>query len=159
MLFKEIVDTRTHARTHGRWTTDNGQSQKLTLSTLCQGELKTTTNYFVLETNTFLFLSAGKLSGRSQLMHFRKMLSAFSFLLFILVSQFSLGFKFNQQHLVSNWSLLLKGYAVITIFRTHGLAIQIAHKHHCVVIFFWSSGIMECTCMLFTFENGVPLMH
>ena len=27
--------------------------------------------------------------------------------------------------------------------------------HHCVVIFFWSSGIMECTCMLFTFENGV----
>jgi len=25
--------------------------------------------------------------------------------------------------------------------------------HHCVVIFFWSSGIMECTCMLFTFEN------
>jgi len=25
--------------------------------------------------------------------------------------------------------------------------------------FFWSSGIMECTCMLFTFENGVPLMR
>ena len=31
--------------------------------------------------------------------------------------------------------------------------------HHCVVIFFWSSGIMECTCMLFTFENRVPLMR
>jgi len=31
--------------------------------------------------------------------------------------------------------------------------------HHCVVIFVWSSGIIECTCMLFTFENGVPLMH
>jgi len=31
--------------------------------------------------------------------------------------------------------------------------------HHCVVIFFWSPGIMECTCMLFTFENGVPLMR
>ena len=31
--------------------------------------------------------------------------------------------------------------------------------HTCVVIFFWSSGIMECTCMLFTFENGVPLMR
>jgi len=31
--------------------------------------------------------------------------------------------------------------------------------HHCVVIFFWSSGIMECTCMLFTFENGVPFMR
>ena len=30
----------THARTHGRWTTDNGPSQKLTLSTLCSGELK-----------------------------------------------------------------------------------------------------------------------
>ena len=23
----------------------------------------------------------------------------------------------------------------------------------CVVIFFWSSGIMDCTCMLFTFEK------
>jgi len=31
--------------------------------------------------------------------------------------------------------------------------------HHYVVIFFWSSGIMECTCMLFTFENGVLLMR
>jgi len=31
--------------------------------------------------------------------------------------------------------------------------------HHCVVIFFWSSGIMECTCMLLTFENGVLLMR
>jgi len=31
--------------------------------------------------------------------------------------------------------------------------------HHCVVIFFWSSGIMECTRVLFTFENGVPLMR
>jgi len=30
--------------------------------------------------------------------------------------------------------------------------------HHCVVIF-WSSGIMECTCTLFTFENGVLLMR
>jgi len=28
-----------------------------------------------------------------------------------------------------------------------------------VVIFFWFSGIMEYTCMLFTFENGVPLMR
>jgi len=31
--------------------------------------------------------------------------------------------------------------------------------HHCVVIFVWSSGIIECTYMLFTFENGVPLMR
>jgi len=30
--------------------------------------------------------------------------------------------------------------------------------HHSVVIFFWSSGIMECTCLLFTFENGFPFM-
>ena len=28
-----------HGRTHGRWTTDNGPSQKLTLSTLCSGDL------------------------------------------------------------------------------------------------------------------------
>jgi len=27
-----------------------------------------------------------------------------------------------------------------------------------LVLFFWSSGIMECTCLLFTFENGVLLM-
>ena len=31
--------------------------------------------------------------------------------------------------------------------------------HHCVVICFWFSGIMECTCMLFTFEKRVPLMR
>jgi len=31
----------THARTHGRGMTDNGPSQKLTLSTLCSGELNT----------------------------------------------------------------------------------------------------------------------
>jgi len=31
--------------------------------------------------------------------------------------------------------------------------------HHCVDIFFWSSGIMDCTWMLFTFENGVLLMR
>jgi len=30
---------------------------------------------------------------------------------------------------------------------------------HFLMFFFWSSGIMECTCMLFTFENGVPLMR
>ena len=29
--------------------------------------------------------------------------------------------------------------------------------HHCAVMFFWSSGIMEC--VLFTFQNGVPLMR
>ena len=32
--------------------------------------------------------------------------------------------------------------------------------HHCVhvIIIVWSSRIKECTCMLFTFENGVPLL-
>jgi len=62
--------------------------------------LNTTTNNFVLETNSFLFISADKLSGRSQLMHF-------SFLLFIIVSQFSLGFKFNQQPLSTHTVLLI----------------------------------------------------
>ena len=33
------------ALTDGRWTTDNGPSQKLTLSTLCSGELKNTLNW------------------------------------------------------------------------------------------------------------------
>ena len=41
--------------------------------------------------------------------------------------------------------------------RTTSLCSHIVH--HCVVILFWSSGIMECTCMLFTFENGVPLVR
>jgi len=31
--------------------------------------------------------------------------------------------------------------------------------HHCVVMFFWSSGTMECACVLFAFENGVLLMR
>ena len=42
MLFKEIVDARTHARTHGR-TTDDGRrtlkDHKSSLSTSCSGEL------------------------------------------------------------------------------------------------------------------------
>ena len=29
--------------------------------------------------------------------------------------------------------------------------------HYCIVIYFWSSGIMGC--LLFTFENSVPLMR
>ena len=44
MLFKEIVDGRTHGRTHGR-TTDNGRrtlkDHKSSLSTSCSGELIT----------------------------------------------------------------------------------------------------------------------
>jgi len=42
MLFKEIVDGRTHGRTHGR--TDDGRrtlkDHKSSLSTSCSGELK-----------------------------------------------------------------------------------------------------------------------
>ena len=99
--------------------------------------LKTSTNYFVSETNSFLFLSAGKLSGRWQLMHFRKMLSAFSFSLFISVSQFFGGFKFNQQLNLSKLCLTLelepsdwlKWYAVFTIFRTRGIVIKTAHEY------------------------------
>ena len=30
---------------------------------------------------------------------------------------------------------------------------------YCVVIYFWSSGSIECTCMLLTFENGVSFMR
>ena len=30
--------------------------------------------------------------------------------------------------------------------------------HHCGVIFFWSSGIMECTCMLFM-DHGVYVVY
>jgi len=45
MLFKEIVDGRTHARTDGRTTDDGGRTlkdHKSSLSTLCSGELKRT---------------------------------------------------------------------------------------------------------------------
>jgi len=47
MLFKETVD----ARTHWQWTTDNGPSQKLTLSTLCSGELKIQANIYMKDKN------------------------------------------------------------------------------------------------------------
>jgi len=55
ILFKEIVDRRTD----GRWKTDNGPSQKLTLSTLCSGELKRLYLTIILEEvtqNTIFFL-------------------------------------------------------------------------------------------------------
>ena len=56
---------------------------------------------------------------------------------------------------------LSKYVSLIATEPRHGVA-AVKYRpvlHHCVVIFFWSSGIMECTCMLFTFENGVPLMR
>jgi hypothetical protein len=40
MLLKEIVNSWRDEQTHGRWTTDNGPSQRLTLNTLLSGELK-----------------------------------------------------------------------------------------------------------------------
>jgi len=46
--------------------------------------------------------------------------------------------------------------ALIPMFSACGAAVKSRPVlHHCVAIFFWSSGIMECTSMLFTFENGV----
>jgi len=56
------------------------------------------------------------------------------------------GFPFHQFYLTYySWCLVpVKRHPVL---------------HHCVAIFFWSSGIMGCTCVLLTFENGVPLMN
>jgi len=50
----------------------------------------------------------------------------------------------------------LRSYSMIYILQTVVLTDVKSRPvlHHCVVIFFWSSGIMECTFMLFTFENG-----
>jgi len=48
-MFKEIVDAQTHGRTDGQWTTDNVPSQRLTLSTLCSGELKMTVSHKLLK--------------------------------------------------------------------------------------------------------------
>jgi len=57
-LFKEIVDGRTHARTHGL-TTDDGRptlkDHKSSLSTLCSGELKNFNSYKIMlcRTNSY----------------------------------------------------------------------------------------------------------
>jgi len=42
---------------------------------------------------------------------------------------------------------------------TRGYGLEKKYVHLCVVIFSWSSGIMECTCMLLTFENRILLMR
>jgi len=60
-LFKEIVDAWTDGRTDGRWTTDNGPSQKLYLSTLCSGELKM--NYILSSKKKFSFDEIAKNDG------------------------------------------------------------------------------------------------
>ena len=119
--------------------------------------LKTTTNYFVLETNIFPLLSAGKLSDRLQLMHFRKMLSVYSFLIVILGSQFSLGFKFHQQPILSKlWQTVLepfdwlKGYAVF--LRTRGIMIQIARDCGVtfqMIVFFSSNDFLIMSNIVF----------
>jgi len=83
-----------------------------TNSSLFQHQCLTNTKYilliyFVLETNSNLFLSAGKLSGRSQLMHFRKMLIE-CLLVSIIYYCVLIFFGFQIQpttDLVSNWSL------------------------------------------------------
>jgi len=58
-------------------------------------------------------------------------------------------------------SLLLVWYYLLQLLFSACVAAvkRLPVLHHCVVIIFWSSGIMECTCMLFTFENGVLLMR
>jgi len=56
-------------------------------------------------------------------------------------------------YLINNLSQVLKNSICVAAAKSRPVL------HHCVVIFFWPSGIMECTCMLFTFENGVPLMR
>jgi len=60
----------------------------------------------------------------------------------------------------ASWGLSLEYYLLQLVFSACVAAVK-SHPvlHHWVVIFFWSSGIMVCTCMWFTFQNGVPLMR
>jgi len=70
-------------------------------------------------------------------MHFRKMWSAFSFLLLILVSQFSLGFIFNptnfRNYVYRNSRIgafrLAKRVCGNYYFRTRGIVLQIVHEY------------------------------
>jgi len=55
--------------------------------------------------------------------------------------------------------LVLCLYLALLALETQCLHCSLLVLHHCVVIFFWSSWFMECTCLLFTFENGVLLMR
>ena len=63
MLYKEIVDARTDARTDGRRTTDAGHWRitKAHLSTSCSGELKTNQTEIVI----FIMLTSAKTNAKS----------------------------------------------------------------------------------------------
>ena len=69
------------------------------------------------------------------------------------------SFYFIHELLNSVNSLYLRMLACLAFLKTLAAVKSRPVLHHCVVIFFWSSGIMECTCMLFTFENGVLLIR
>ena len=50
------------------------------------------------------------------------------------------------------WSYQFKYYLLQLVFSACVAVVKRRPVlYHCVVIFVWSSGIMECTCMLFTF--------
>ena len=89
-----------------------------------------------------------------------------------LLSQILLFFVLYVTYIANNASTINTIYSSKSYLKMLSLYLDtliIGHKccsmlncrpvlHHCVVIFFWSSGIMECTCMLFTFENGGVLL-
>ena len=58
------------------------------------------------------------------------------------------GFPFHQ------FNITYYSWCIVLVWRLRAVKSRPV-LHHCVVIFVWSSGIIECTCMLFTFINGV----
>jgi len=72
----------------------------------------------------------------------------------------NLNTYFTENETLYVFVLLNTGTMLNSVIVSYNIFLfSIATVKFCVVIFFWSSGIMECTCMLFTFENGVPLMR
>jgi len=62
-------------------------------------------------------------------------------------------------HLLLQWRLCVKRFVNICLWTIWTLGAANSKLRSFWWVFFWSSGIMECTCMLFTFENGVLLMR
>jgi len=55
---------------------------------------------------------------------------------------------------------LFRVRSIMNVSTARFTRIAFLRRSSCLLpVFFWSSGIMECICMLFTFENGVPLMR
>jgi len=67
----------------------------------------------------------------------------------LVFSSCRLCFPFSQLNLLQ---LVISAFVAAEQFRP-----LLPLLHHCVVVFFWSSGITDS--MLFTFENRVPLMR